>query len=70
MIDNIDEQKKALESLKESEARFRSMFEHSVIGIGVIGIDRRLIEANPALCNIFGRTCEELIGMSAVQFSS
>lgn len=67
MIDDIDEQKKALESLKESEARFRSMFEHSAIGIGIMGFDRRLIDANPALCNIYGRTREELIGLSAAE---
>ena len=67
MIDDIDEQKKTLKSLKESEVRFRSMFEHSAIGIGVMGVDRRLIDANPALCHIYGRTREELIGMNAAE---
>ena len=56
-----------LSDFQESEARFRSMFEHSAIGIGIMGLDRRLIDANPALCNIYGRTHEELIGMSAAE---
>ncbi|NJC95603.1 MAG: PAS domain S-box protein [Anaerolineae bacterium] len=50
------------EELQLSEERFRSMFEHSAIGIGMMRLDRRLIAANPALCRIYGRTREEMIG--------
>ncbi len=55
------------EELQLSEERFRSMFEHSAIGIGMMRLDRRLIAANPALCRIYGRTREELIGMDAAE---
>ena len=65
ITEDIDQQKRALEDLRESEARFRSMFEHSAIGIGVMGLDRRIIDANPAISRIYGRTREEMIGMNA-----
>ena len=65
ITEDIDQQKHALEDLRESEARFRSMFEHSAIGIGVMGLDRRILDANPAICRIYGRTREEMIGMNA-----
>jgi PAS domain S-box-containing protein len=65
ITEDIDKQKHALEDLQESEARFRSMFEHSAIGIGVMGLDRRIIDANPAICRMYGRTREEMIGMLA-----
>ncbi|HJS17628.1 MAG TPA: PAS domain S-box protein [Anaerolineales bacterium] len=67
ITEDIDQQKRALEKLRESEARFRSMFEHSAIGIGVMGMDRRIIDANPALCRIYGYTCEEMVGMNAAE---
>jgi PAS domain S-box-containing protein len=56
-----------LAELQESEARFRSMFEHSAVGIGIMGLDRRIIDANPAICRIYGRTREEMIGMNAAE---
>ena len=65
ITEDIDQEKRALEDLRESEARFRSMFEHSAIGIGVMGLDRRIIDANPAICRIFGLGHEQMIGMSA-----
>jgi PAS domain S-box-containing protein len=66
ITEDIDQRKHAMEDLQESEARFRSMFEHSAIGIGVMGLDRRIIDANPALCQMYGLTRDEMIGMSAV----
>ena len=51
-------------SFTESGARFRTMFETAAVGIGVMSLDRKLMEANPALCKMFGMTREELIGKS------
>ncbi len=58
-------EKRAAQELQESEERFRAMFEHSAVGIGVMGLDRRVIDANPAICRIYGRTREEMIGTNA-----
>lgn len=65
MVEDIDQPKKAALALQESEARFRSMFDSAAIGIGIMGLDRRLIDSNTALCRIFGRTREELSGLNA-----
>ena len=57
--------KRAAEELEQSEARFRTMFETSAVGIGIMGLDRKVIEANPALCQMYGYTCEELVGQTS-----
>ena len=56
---------RAAEELEQSEARFRTMFETSAVGIGIMGLDKKVIEANPALCQMYGYTCEELVGQTA-----
>jgi PAS domain S-box-containing protein len=49
---------------QQSEARFRAMFETSAVGIGIMSLDRKIIDANPAMCRMFGRTAEEFIGQT------
>ena len=65
LIEDIDEQKRKNEALAESEARFRTMFETSAVGIGIMGLDRKVLDANPALCQMYGYQCEELIGQTS-----
>ena len=52
----------SIEELKRSEATFRAMFETSAVGIGILGLDRKIMDANPAMCRMFGRTREQFIG--------
>jgi PAS domain S-box-containing protein len=40
------------------------MFETSAVGIGIMGLDHKIIDANPAICRMFGRTHEQFIGLS------
>ena len=54
----------SIEELKRSEATFRAMFETSAVGIGILGLDRKIIDANPAMCRMFGRTREQFIGIT------
>jgi PAS domain S-box-containing protein len=53
-----------IQELQHSEATFRAMFETSAVGIGIMGLDHKIIDANPAICRIFGRTREQFIGLS------
>jgi diguanylate cyclase (GGDEF)-like protein/PAS domain S-box-containing protein len=50
----------------EADARFRSAFENAPIGIALVdfreGADGRLTEVNRALCDLTGRSGDELIG--------
>lgn len=52
------------EELQQSEARFRAMFENAAVGIGILSLDRRLLDANQALCEMFGIPRAELVGQT------
>ena len=64
MIEDITEERAARQTLAESEARFRAMFENSAVGMGMMSLDRLVIAANPAICAMLGYERDELIGQS------
>ena len=49
-----------LQKLRESEARFRAMFEQASVGIVQIGEEGRFLAINPGFCQIVGYKEEEL----------
>ena len=51
----------AARDLSESEARFRCAFEHSALGLALVGRDGRWLRVNAALCKIVGYSDEELL---------
>ena len=61
VIRDITERKQAERALKESEARYRELFDHALEGIYRSTPDGRLIDANPALVRLLGyERAEEL----------
>jgi PAS domain S-box-containing protein len=50
--------------LRDSEERFRGVFEHAPIGIIVSGVDGRLIRLNLGFCRMLGYTEQELMAKS------
>ncbi len=50
------------ETLRQSEARFRSIYEQAAVGISQIALDGRLLMVNAALCNMLGYEENELLG--------
>jgi PAS domain S-box-containing protein len=52
------------ESYRRSELRFRSAMEFSAIGKALLDREGRIVEANPALANLLGKSPEQLIGRS------
>jgi PAS domain S-box-containing protein len=64
-IIDITERKQAEEALCQSEARFRAITEKSAIGIALVNLDGRIIEANLALQNMLGYSKGELLRMES-----
>ena len=58
----LTQRQQAEQALRESEARFRAIFEGAPFGIGVSDMQGRILAANPALQGILGFTEDELRG--------
>ncbi len=58
MID-ITERKQAEQLLKESEEKYRAVFDNSPVGIGMATIDGKIITLNENMARIFGYTMDE-----------
>jgi len=52
----------ALKALRESEARFRQVYEHMAIGVARVALDFQIESANEAYCRMLGYREAELIG--------
>jgi PAS domain S-box-containing protein len=63
IIQDITEQKLADESLKKSEARFRSYFELSIAGIAITSPAKNWVEVNDCLCLMLGYQRNELLNL-------
>ncbi len=50
-----------IEALRDSEARFRAIFENAAVGIARVAPDGHWLEVNQRLCDIVGYTREELM---------
>jgi PAS domain S-box-containing protein len=66
---DITERKYAEETLKESEERFRKIFEESPFSMAMTGKDLGIIRANSAFCKMLGYREEELKSFTFRQFT-
>jgi PAS domain S-box-containing protein len=55
------ESRKNIEAPRDSEARFRAIFENAAVGIARVAPDGRWLEVNQRLCDIVGYAREELM---------
>ncbi|KQC48303.1 Two-component sensor histidine kinase [Geobacillus stearothermophilus] len=59
---NVSGRRKIERELRESEQKFRSIFDHSMDGILLWDEQHRIIDANPIACGIFSAEKEALLG--------
>ncbi len=68
-VQDINERKRAEESLEESEERYRSVVERMADSLFLADLDTgRVLESNASLQDLLGYTAEELLGMSIYEF--
>jgi PAS domain S-box-containing protein len=69
IIQDITELKKAQEALRESEERFRSIFEQSPIGVALLDLNYRMAKTNPAFCRMLGYSEAELAQLTPLEIT-
>jgi len=62
--EDITERKQVEEALSKSQKEFQNYFNSSSVGLSVTSPDKIWIEVNQKLCDLFGYTKEELIGLT------
>ncbi|HEY9652581.1 MAG TPA: PAS domain S-box protein [Coleofasciculaceae cyanobacterium] len=63
LTSDITERKQAEKRLKESEQQYRAIFESTSDGLIINDLDGRVVEANPAACQMHGYSYEEFINL-------
>jgi PAS domain S-box-containing protein len=61
MISAITERKRAEETLRESEEKFRSVFRDAGVGMVIVSLEGRFLAANETFCDCLGYTEKELL---------
>ncbi len=60
--------RQAEDRLRESDARFKAVFENALGGILMLDHDLAIVEVNPAMCRMLGWTREAIIGQTLASF--
>lgn len=64
VFEDITERKEIEEAFRESEERYREIFEHAPVGIAEGTLAGKLISTNPQLSKILGYSAEEMMQLS------
>jgi chemotaxis family two-component system sensor kinase Cph1 len=64
---DVSEERWTGDALRISEERFRVTMQHAPMGLALLDLDGRWLDANPALCALLGRSREELLGLTLAE---
>jgi len=62
------ESKRTEEALRDREARYSYLFEHSQVANALVGLDGKIIDANEAAAQLYGYDKSEIIGKDLLEF--
>jgi len=65
---DITERKTIEETLRDREARYRYLFEHSQVANALVSLDGRMLEVNEAAAQLYGYDKSEIIGRELLEF--
>jgi len=69
ILTDIEDRKRAEETLRESENRFRTLVDHVADAIFVYDFEQgTIVDVNPQACESLGHTRQELVGKSGLAF--
>ncbi len=66
---DVTERVRFEEALRESEDRFRRVFEDGPVGMALVSPDLRIVQVNGALCEMLGYTDKELVNRPPFDFT-
>ena len=69
VVEDITEQKRAETALRDSEERFRRVFEEGPLGLALVRRDYHFVKVNSALCQMVGYSEAELLQKSFVDIT-
>ena len=69
VVEDITERKRAEMALRESEERFRGVFEQAAVGVGLVSEEGRFLKLNPRYCQIAGYSEDEMLGLTFQEIS-
>lgn len=66
---DVTERHLAEQRLRESQERFRLAMADAPIGMALVGLDARFLDVNAALCELLGRSREELLTLTTIDIT-
>ena len=67
-IIDVTERNRAEDALRESEERFRAVYDQAGLGIARLSLEGKIKDANPALVQMLGFAAAELVGHDVQEF--
>ncbi len=66
---DISERKHREDKLRESEERFRRIYQHMGVGVARVSLEFRIEHANEAYCRMLGYTQDEIVGKHLLEIT-